>query len=85
MWTDMYGVACSLHFLITGDSICGRLAAEWLARCYPSRTDQDCDRQPIVLDPYPPQFEQFRDMIQTMLNMPFDMFEENLGNIAALE
>ncbi len=76
-WTDMYGVACCLHFLIVGKDICSKLWKEWTAVCPDRRTSFEvCDRKPIVLESYPAEFADYQPIIQEMLNMPLEEFME---------
>ncbi len=68
-WTDIYGLACSLHYLVTKDNLCGRLIEEWRDAC----AEGQCDRgDRLDLPAYPKGYEQLHDKVQTMFNLSLE-------------
>ena len=64
---DMYGLACSLHFMITGSDDCLNNWRMWRQNCF---LKKQCNRDPVELGRYPPGFEVAKDAIEWMLNAP---------------
>ncbi len=71
-WTDMFGIACCIHFMVTGKDMCEREWLSWSTNC-----DRGiCNRTFMRSLPYPPDMRRFQDIVETMLNMSLADFKK---------
>ncbi len=67
-WTDVFGLACSLDYLVTGANVCESLIKEWKAKC-----EGTCDRgQMVQMKPYPAGYEQLHTNVERMFNLSLE-------------
>ncbi len=71
MWTDMYGLACCLHYLITEKDLCNDSFNRWFNDC---ANGSGCDRVAMDLGEYPREMKAYKKTIGKMLNMSFEEF-----------